>query len=113
MKAMQNLQTVVDQRLELISTYFDRLTPRDRVLAIFLVIFVLVNSIGAALWYTHAAAEKQQKRVNQLKEIMTWMQSNAVTMKSSSDGQLTPMEQIQRIAQHQGCLLYTSDAADE
>ena len=52
MKAMQNLQTVVDQRLELISTYFDRLTPRDRVLAIFLLIFVLVSSIGAALWYT-------------------------------------------------------------
>jgi len=36
MKAMQNLQTVLDQRLELISAYFDRLTPRDRVLAIFL-----------------------------------------------------------------------------
>ncbi len=34
MKAMQNLQTVLDQRLELISAYFDRLTPRDRVLAI-------------------------------------------------------------------------------
>lgn len=102
MKAMQNLQTVLDQRLELISAYFDRLTPRDRVLAIFLVIFVLVTSIGTALWYTHAAAEKQQKRVNQLKETMTWMQSNAVTMKSSSDGQLTPMEQIQRIAQQQG-----------
>ena len=50
MKAMQNLQTVLDQRLELISTYFDRLTPRDRVLAIFLVIFILVSSIGAALW---------------------------------------------------------------
>ena len=102
MKAMQNLQTVLDQRLELISTYFDRLTPRDRVVAIFMLIFVLVSSIGAALWYTHAAAEKQQKRVNQLKETMTWMQSNAVTMKSSSDGQLTPMEQIQRIAQQQG-----------
>jgi hypothetical protein len=55
MKAMQNLQTVLDQRLELISAYFDRLTPRDRVLAIFLVIFVLVSSIGAALWYTLAA----------------------------------------------------------
>ena len=26
MKAMQNLQTVLDQRLELISNYFDRLT---------------------------------------------------------------------------------------
>ena len=113
MKAMQNLQTVLDQRLELISAYFDRLTPRDRVLAIFLLIFVLVSSIGAALWYTHAAAEKQQKRVNQLKETMTWMQSNAVTMKSSSDGQLTPMEQIQRIAQHQGLSVASQQNAEQ
>ena len=45
MKAMQNLQTVLDQRLELISAYFDSLTPRDRILAIFLVDFVLVSSI--------------------------------------------------------------------
>ncbi len=113
MKAMQNLQTVFDRRLEVIGVYFDRLTPRDRILAIFLVVFVLVSSIGAALWYTHAAAEKQQKRVNHLKETITWMQSNAVTMKSSSDGQLTPMEQIQRIAQQQGLSVTSQQNAEQ
>ena len=61
----------------------------------------------------HAAAEKQQKRVNQLKETMTWMQSNAVTMKSSSDGQLTPMEQIQRIAQQQGLSVASQQNAEQ
>ncbi len=72
-----------------------------------------MSSIGAALWYTHAAADKQQKRVNQLKETMTWMQSNAVTMKSSSDGQLTPMEQIQRIAQQQGLSVASQQNAEQ
>ncbi len=63
MKAMQNLQTVLDQRLELISAYFDRLTPRDRVLAIFLVIFVLVSSIGScALVYPCCGRETAKTR---------------------------------------------------
>lgn len=44
---------------------------------------------------------------------MTWMQSNAVTMKSSSDGQLTPMEQIQRIAQQQGLSVASQQNAEQ
>ena len=59
------------------------------------------------------AANAVEKRVNQLKETMTWMQSNAVTMKSSSDGQLTPMEQIQRIAQQQGLSVASQQNAEQ
>jgi hypothetical protein len=29
----------------------------------------------------HSLADQQQKRVNELKDLMVWMQSNAVTMK--------------------------------
>ncbi len=44
---------------------------------------------------------------------MAWMQSNAVTMKSSSDGQLTPMEQIQPIAQQQGLSVASQQNAEQ
>jgi len=50
----------------------------------------------------HQAADTQQKRLNDLKDTLVWMQSNAVTMKPAGDLQLDAAEKVQRIAQQQG-----------
>jgi len=50
----------------------------------------------------HKAADDQQKRLNDLKDLMVWMQTNAVTMKPAGELQLTPAEKVQRISQQQG-----------
>lgn len=59
--------------------------------------------IGFALWKMHALAEQQQKRLNELKDLMVWMQSNAATtMKPANDLELSAADKIQRTAQQQG-----------
>ena len=60
MKAMEKMSTLIDRRIELIQDYLDRLNTRERVLVVFTTIFVIVAAVGSALWYMHAAAEKQQ-----------------------------------------------------
>ncbi|MCO8044118.1 type II secretion system protein M [Acinetobacter bohemicus] len=102
MKTMQQLQNRLDQQFERFSDYLDSLSVRERVLVIFTLIFVLVAAIGSALWYMHQAADTQQKRLNQLKDTIVWMQSNAVTMKPAGDLQLDAAEKVQRVAQQQG-----------
>ncbi len=51
-------------------------------MVIFTTIFVVVAAIGSALFYMNKAANFQQKRVNELKDTVVWMQSNAVTHES-------------------------------
>ncbi len=71
-------------------------------MVIFTTFFVIVAAVGSALWYMHQAADTQQKRLNQLKDTIVWMQSNAVTMKPAGDTQLDAAEKVQRVAQQQG-----------
>jgi general secretion pathway protein M len=71
-------------------------------MVIFTTVFVIVAAVGSALWYMHQAADTQQKRLNQLKDTIVWMQSNAVTMKPAGDTQLDAAEKVQRVAQQQG-----------
>jgi general secretion pathway protein M len=47
-------------------------------------------------------AEQQQKRLNELKDLTVWMQSNAATMKPANDLELSAADKIQRTAQQQG-----------
>ena len=112
MKTSEKLQSSIDQSIEKITDYLDRLSVRERYMVIFTSIFVLVAAIGSALWFTHAAANKQQNRVNDLKDMMVWMQSNALTMKPADDLQLTAADKVQRVAQQQG-LSVTSQQAGE
>ena len=42
------------------------------------------------------------KRLNDLKDLMVWMQSNAVTMKPANELELDKSGKIQRVAQQQG-----------
>ena len=102
MKALEKVQNKFDQISEKLNDYLDKLAPRERIMVIVMIIFLIVAGIGSALWYMHAAAEKQQKRANDLKDLMVWMQSNVVTMKPASDLALTANDKVQRVAQQQG-----------
>lgn len=102
MKAIEALQNRMDQSFEKLSDYLDSLSARERVLVIFTTIFVVVAAVSSALWYMHQAADTQQKRLNQLKDTIVWMQSNAVTIKPAGDMQLDAAEKVQRVAQQQG-----------
>ena len=102
MKGIEALQNRMDQSFEKLSDYLDSLSVRERVLVIFTTVFVIVAAVGSALWYMHQAADTQQKRLNQLKDTIVWMQSNAVTMKPAGDTQLNAAEKVQRVAQQQG-----------
>lgn len=102
MKAIETLQNRMDLQIEKLTDYLDRLSARERILVIFTTIFVLVTAVASALWAIHQAAYTQQKRLNDLKDTLVWMQSNAVTMKPAGDLQLDAAEKVQRIAQQQG-----------
>lgn len=102
MKAIETLQNRMDLQIEKLTHYLDRLSARERILVIFTTIFVLVTAVASALWAMHQAADTQQKRLNDLKDTLVWMQSNAVTMKPAGDLQLDAAEKVQRIAQQQG-----------
>jgi type II secretory pathway component PulM len=113
MNSSEKLQNSIDQSIERITDYLDRLSVRERYMVIFTTIFVVVAAIGSALWYMHAAANKQQNRVNDLKDMMVWMQSNAVTMKPADDLQLTAADKVQRVAQQQGLSVASQQAGEQ
>ena len=113
MKTSEKLQSSIDQSIERITDYLDRLSVRERYLVSFTTIFVLVAVIGSALWFMHAAANKQQNRVNDLKDMMVWMQSNAVTMKPADDLQLSAADKVQRVAQQQGLSVASQQAGEQ
>ena len=102
MKMITQLQNRFDQWIEQVTQYLDRLTVRERVMVVFTTIFLVVTIVGASLWKMHSLAEQQQKRLNDLKDLMVWMQSNAATMKPASELELGQSEKIQRVAQQQG-----------
>ncbi|MDQ9951420.1 type II secretion system protein GspM [Acinetobacter sp. 12966] len=102
MKMLAQLQNRFDQWIQQVNQYLDRLTVRERIMVVFTTIFVVVAIIGASLWKMHSLAEQQQQRLNDLKDLMVWMQSNAVTMKPASELELGQAEKIQRVAQQQG-----------
>ena len=102
MKTLEQIQNKLDLKIEKITDYLDTLSVRERWMIIFTTIFVVVAAIGSALWYTHQAADSQQKRLNQLKDTIVWMQSNAATMKPAEDLQLDASQKIQRVSQQLG-----------
>ena len=108
--------TAIEQKIELqqekLQDWLERMSARERVLVIFTSVFVLLAVVGSALFYMHQAANQQQKRVNQLKDTLVWMQANAVTMKAEDDLQLSTQDKIQRAAQ-QHSLSVTSQMVGE
>ena len=113
MKTFENLQQSFDQRIEALIEYLDSLSVRERVMVIFTMVFVIVAAVGASLFYMHKAAEYQQKRLNDLKDTIVWMQSNAVTMKPAGDTVLSAADKVQRAAQQQGLSVASQQSGEQ
>ena len=113
MKALTNLQNSFDQKIEALNQYLQGLSVRERVMVIFTTIFLVVVIIGFALWKMHALADQQQKRLNELKDLTVWMQSNAATMKPANDLELSAADKIQRTAQQQGLAVSSQQNGDQ
>ena len=113
MKTAEKIHNSIEQSMEKLTDYLERLSVRERYMVVFTTIFVVVAVVGSALWYMHAAAEKQQNRVNDLKDMMVWMQSNAVTMKPADDLQLSASDKVQRVAQQQGLSVASQQAGEQ
>ena len=107
MKTLEKFQNQLDQSFEKLNDYLSSLSLRERVLVIAGTIIVVVALIGSAVWKMHQLADDQQKRLNEIKDTLVWMQSNVVTMKSSTDLGLSPAEKIQRVAQQTGISVVT------
>ena len=113
MKAIENIQHKFDAWVEKIKDQLDKMSTRERVMVIFTTIFVIVAIVASALWSMHKAAENQQKRLNELKDLMVWMQSNVVTMKPADDLSLTVPDKIQRVAQQQGLSIASQQVGEQ
>ena len=113
MKTAEKIHNSIEQSMERITDYLERLSVRERYMVVFTTIVVVVAAVGSALWYMHTAAEKQQNRVNDLKDMMVWMQSNAVTMKPADDLQLSASDKVQRVAQQQGLSVASQQAGEQ
>jgi type II secretory pathway component PulM len=98
-ETLENKITIISDQIE---EYLDRLSVRERIMVIFTTIFVIVAGVGASLWYMHQAAENQQKRIQELNDFVTLMQTKAAIMKPMEDASLSASDKIQRIAQAQG-----------
>ncbi|ESK56956.1 type II secretion system protein GspM [Acinetobacter tjernbergiae] len=113
MKTLTSLQNSFDQKIEALNQYLQGLSVRERVMVIFTTIFLVVVIIGFALWKMHALADQQQKRLNELKDLTVWMQSNAATMKPANDLELSAADKIQRTAQQQGLAVSSQQNGDQ
>ena len=113
MKALDLVQNKLDVLFERLTENLERMSPRERVMVVFTTLFVLVAGVGSALFYTHKAAENQQKRLNEIKESIVWMQSNVVTIQPSDDLVMTSAEKIQQIAQQQGIAITSQQMGEQ
>lgn len=102
MKIIDKSQDQINEWLEQITDLLSRLSVRERVMVIVASIIVVVAIVGGAIWKMHSAANLQQKRVNELKDTLVWMQGHVVTMKPATDLALSASDKVQRVAQQQG-----------
>lgn len=101
MKFVESIENKLYGLHEQVVEYLDRFTVRERIMVIFASIFVVIAALGSSLWYMHQAAEKQHTRLNELKDLIVWMQSNAATMKPAEDLSMSISDRVQRSAQTQ------------
>ena len=113
MKAFTGIQNFFDQKVEAVNQYLQGLSVRERVMVVFTAIFLTVVIIGSALWKMHSLADQQQTRLNELKDLTVWMQSNAATMKPANDLDLAPADKIQRTAQQQGLAVSSQQSGEQ
>lgn len=104
-----NLTNSYDRTASKIQNALDRLAPRDRLALIILTVFLVITLIGCAVWFTHKAALQEQQRLIELKDNITWMQTNAVQFSTQSADGSTAIEKAQRLAQQQGLSIQVQD----
>jgi type II secretory pathway component PulM len=113
MKALDNLQEKTDLFVERINNSLSRLAPRERIMVVAGTIIVIVSLIGYSLWKMNSAADEQQKRLNETKDTLVWMQSNVVSMKPANDLGLSTSEKVQRVAQQQGLSVAAQETGEQ
>lgn len=102
MKIWIKAQHRLDEKIENLIEYLDKLSVRERMMVITATIVVVVAVIGSAVWKMHDLAESEQKRLSTLKDDLVWMQTHVATMKTAEDLNLTVQDKIQRVSQQQG-----------
>ena len=113
MSKFDAIQDKANAMVERVQDYLETLSVRERAMVIVGAIIVIVALVGSALWSMHAAANAEQKRLSELKDTLVWMQTNAVTMKSGDDLNLTTMEKVQRAAQQQGLPVAAQEVGEQ
>lgn len=101
MTILSNISQQFERHIEQVQLWLAKQTPRERFLVIVTSLFVLLSVLGVVLWQAHAMANAQQKRLNQLKDLTVWMQTNAATLQTADTLGLTIQDKIQRAAQQQ------------
>ena len=112
-KVFQRFEQFSDQLTDKVQSQLATLQPRDRVALIILSVFLGITLIASALWFTHQAALKQQQRLTEMKDTITWMQTNVVQFSDQGNELTTPNEKIQRLAQQQGLSVQMQDQAGQ
>lgn len=102
MKVLDQMNQSIENISAKVQNKLNQLPPRDRFALIILSIFLVVTSIGALMWFTHQAALKQEQRVTELKDTITWMQSNVVQFSNQSAELSSTTDKINRLAQQLG-----------
>lgn len=113
MKAFDKLQDRLDLCFEHVAESLVKLSFRERVMVIIATVLVTVAIIATSLWKMHAAAEYQQKRLNELKDNLVWMQTHVVSMKPADDLSLTVSDKIQRVSQQQGISVASQQVGEQ
>jgi type II secretory pathway component PulM len=102
MKFAEQLENSFGSLKDQIEEYLDRLSSRERMMVIFATFFVAITAIASVLWYMHQAAEQQKNRVQELNDLVVWMQTNVATMRPREEITLTLSDTVNRVAQSQG-----------
>lgn len=113
MKAMNSVQNRLDVWSDRLTDKLEKMSARERIMVVCTTIFLIIVGIGSAVWFSHKAAENQQVRLNEMKDLVVWMQSNVVTMKPADDLALTTADKIQRVAQQQGLSVASQQVGEQ
>ena len=108
-KMIDSFNHSMENGLAKMQEHLNKLAPRDRLALTVLSIFLSVTLIGCLLWFSYHGALRQQQRVTELKDMMTWMQTNAVQFSTQGTELSSVNDKVQRLAQQQGLSVQLQD----
>lgn len=105
MKALSSIQTAIHASLqptiEQLRLKYEQMQPRERIMVVVMVVFLLVVGVGGAVWGLHKAANNAQARATEQHELLLWMRSQAPNIQLTSTQSLPLNSVIQSTAQQQ------------